>query len=183
MFLDQLLMMIISMYKTFLVIVLGMAISLSLIYQFIKKNKKGGRLLDFCSIFYNLKTVNKIRLSLTFIKLFCVIGYLLEFKQFDLVHIIFLLAIIIIGSLMELPYTVAFKSLLFDSVLMVGIVLINFLQGYRMHIYSKTGFTIIIIATSIFICVYEIYRFMEEINTIIIRRELEYEEEKKTIRD
>lgn len=183
MFLDQLLMMIISMYKTLIVIVLGMALSLSLILHFAKSSKKSGRLVDFCSIFYNLKTQNKIRLSLTFIKLFCVIGYLVEFKQFDLVHIIFLLLIIIIGSLMELPYTVAFKSLVFDSVLMVGIVLINFLQGYRSHIYSKTGFTIIIIATSIFICVYEIYRFMEEINTIILRRELEYEEEKKTTRN
>lgn len=180
MFLDQLLMMTISMYKTFLVIVLGLGIILSLTYQFVKKGKKGGRFLDFCSIFCDLKTVNKIRLSLTFIKLFCVIGFLLEFKQFDLIHIIFLLLIIIIGSLMELPYAVAFKSLLFDSVLMVGIVLINFLQGYRTHIYSKTGFTIIIVATSLFIFIYEIYRFMEEINTVIIRRELEYEGENKT---
>lgn len=173
-------MMIISMYKTFIVIVLGLGISLSLVYKLIINNKKGGRLVDFCSIFYNLKTINKIRLSLTFIKLFCLIGYFLEFKQFDLVHIVFLLVVIIIGALMELPYVVAFKSLIFDSVLMVGIVLINFLQSYRSHIYSKTGFTIIIIATSIFVFVYEIYRFMEEINTIIIRRELEYEEEKKT---
>lgn len=182
MLVDQMLMMIISMYKTFIVIVVCLALSLSLLYLISKRSKNGSRLLNICSVFSNLSTMNKLRVSFSFLKLFCVLGYLIEFKQFDLIHIMFLALIIIIGVLIELPYMFAFRSLIYDAVLMIGIVLINALQSYRAQIYSKTGFTIIIVATSIFVFVYEIYRFVEELNGIIIRREKEYEE-KKTSRN
>lgn len=178
MLIDQMLMMIISMYKTFIVIVVCLALTLSLLFLISKKAKNGSKLLDVCSVFSNLSMINKVRVSFSFLKLFCVLGYLIEFKQFDLIHIVFLAIIIIAGVLIELPYMFAFRSFIYDLVLMIGIVLINALQSYRAQIYSKTGFTIIIIATSIFIMVYEIYRFVEELNGIIIRREKEYEEKK-----
>ena len=166
---DNFLLMLTSMYKSLVFVTVGIVLLMGFIYILSKKIGQNSKLVGICGIFYNLKMKEKLHLSFLTIKLLFVIACLIEFKSLDLVHLVFLMCLIVLSLVLTLPSVYALKSFGFDAVMMLGVFLINSLQGFRANLYSKTGFTIIIIATSIFVVLYAFYRFVEDTNKLLIR--------------
>ena len=167
---SQILLELVSMKKSLIVVVITAVVLFALLFLNTRRISLAKNSNAFVGCFYGLNFTNKLRMTFSVLKLLFVFSFLVEFNKLELCHFMVAFVLISLIFLFEMSDSKCISNLLMNLSLLAGIYIVSILHNYRNSVYDKTGFTIIIIATCIFVMFYEVYIFLEEINLIERRK-------------
>ena len=124
-------------------------------------------------LFFGLNGRCCLRLACVWLKLLFVLMFVLGFQKLSLLHYLVLLIPGVVAALCADGFGGRIGSLLWLLLQMVGLVSVNLVCGYIRDLNGSGGFILIYAAMGLFLLLFSIYLFLNEVGSISMERDLD----------
>lgn len=127
-------------------------------------------------LFFGLGRTDSVRLSCAWLRLIFLIVFLLCFQKLELLHYEMLLIPSILFSVMEKKTARAAANLLWAMLDLLGLLSANLVCGYVLDMDGGLGFMLLYVAMGLFLALFNIYLFLNELDYISDQRSVDPEQ-------
>ena len=123
-------------------------------------------------LFFGLSVRCSLRLACAWLKLIFLLVFVLGFQKLSLLHYLMFLIPAIISALCADGIGGRISSLLWMALQTVGLLSVNLICGYIRDLSGTVGFLLIYAAMGLFLILFSVYLFLNEVNAISMQRDV-----------
>ena len=122
-------------------------------------------------LFFGLNGRCSLRLACAWLKLIFMLVFVLGFQKLSLLHYLMLLIPGVLSALCAGGIGRGISSLLWLALQTVGLLSVNLICGYIRDLSGTAGFFLIYAAMGLFLILFIVYLFLNEVNSISVQRD------------
>lgn len=127
-------------------------------------------------LFFGLDRTDAVRLSCAWLRLIFLLVFLICFQKLELLHYEMLLIPSILFSVTEKKLMRAGTNLLWAMLDLLGLLSANLVCGYVLDMNGGMGFVLLYVAMALFLALFNIYLFLNELDYISDQRSVDPEQ-------
>lgn len=134
------------------------------------------RRFQIAGLFFGLTARGSLRLACAWLKLIFLIVFIIGFRKLSVINYLMLLIPGITGSLSDKGIFASLSQLFWLLLQFAGLLSVNLICGYIRDMAGGAGFILLYIAMGLFLALFSIYLFLNEVNTISVQRDVDAEQ-------
>ena len=126
-------------------------------------------------LFFGLNGRSSLRLACVWLKLIFLVVFVVGFQKLTLLHYLTFLLPGLIAALCGAGFFGRISSLFWLMLQAVGLISVNLICGYIRDLAGGVGFVLVYVAMGVFLVLFSVYLFLNEVNTISMQRDIDAE--------
>lgn len=157
----------VSQLKEFVFVSVGIALFFLIIFSFqIKKLNLRSKSIRWLGLFFQIDKLSQARFIIYYLMLTFIMSCCIRFQEYNLVHVTTFIILFVAYIIVDVKNKTFLFGLVNNIMAGVSLVLLNMIMRYLNLISANFTFIVIYIAASIFICIYYIYVFLYEMQSL-----------------
>ena len=159
-----------------IVAVAATMIALTVLLAFSKNVWVEERRFHISGLFFGLNTRGSLQLACAWLKLIFMLVFIAGFQKLSLIQYMMLLIPGILGSLSGKGIFASLSQMFWFLLQFAGLLSVNLICGYIRDMAGGVGFVLLYLVMGLFLALFSVYLFLNEVNTISVQRDVDAEQ-------